>query len=70
MFLSIKKGLWYGAKGIAAIVVGTVTLSWLHGHRRRNVKERRRRLLLIGVERRNLFHRIGDLWNYFSKKHY
>lgn len=69
MFLSIKRGIWYGAKGILAIATAIAGLSWLHGYKKRRDKERVRNLLLYGVpERKNLLHRMGDIWNFLRGK--
>jgi hypothetical protein len=71
MFLSIKKGIWYGTKGILAIAGAIVGLTWVHGYKKRQDKERVQNLLIHGIpERKNLFHRIGDIWSFFRKKRY
>jgi hypothetical protein len=69
MFLSIKKGIWYGTKGILAIAAALASISWLHGRKKRRDKERVRHLLIYGVPgRKNFLHRIGDIWEFFRNK--
>jgi hypothetical protein len=75
LFLFLAEGLWFGRKGILGILGTALFLVfWLGWFRKRKSWRdltRRRNMLIYGNPEgpysRNLFHRCGDLWNYFMK---
>lgn len=77
MFLHIMEGLWLGTKGILVsiflIVGAAVGFGWWWGTKHADNCRRRRNVLLYGsphVGAKNIFHRIGDIWNFlFLARH-
>jgi hypothetical protein len=71
VFLHICDGLWLGTKGILItaflIIAAAVGFGWWWGTRSAESYRIRRNLLLYGkpkVGSKNIFHQVGDIWNF------
>jgi hypothetical protein len=69
MVLFVRKGVWYGWKGICAIVGGIVVGSIFIWERFRPLAYPRKDsgVLYRPMRRTNVLHRLGDLWDKLSR---
>jgi hypothetical protein len=73
MFLYIRNGLWYGTAGIllalVLIIGATFGFGWLWGFRYAEAWGSRRDVLLglRAKKGKNIFHRLGDIWNHLFR---
>ncbi len=76
MFLSVRKGLWFGSLGILILlllgIASCTGFGWAWGIKSSKHWRQRKNVLLYGTpdgrpSRQTLLHKLGDVWNFFFR---